>query len=238
MHKKVLGIIPARGGSKGVKRKNIRLVGDRPLIYWSIAAAQKSSLLTTFYVSTEDEEILDVACSFGAPCINRPDDLAGDNTPMIPVLQHLCNEAEKLHGKFDYILLMQPTTPMRTAKHIDNAIELMSNHMDCDSLVSVYQVEDCHPSRMYTNKEGLLSKFYEEPTGSLRQDLEPVYHRNGVIYLCNRELLMKSNKLICESPIPLIMNKTESVNIDDEQDLQIADFFMSKLITKNKSILE
>ena len=105
MDKKVLGIIPARGGSKGVKRKNIRLVGDKPLIYWSIAAAQKSSLLTTYYVSTEDKEILDVAHSYGASCFDRPDKLAGDHTPMIPVLQHLCGEAEKLHGKFDYILL-------------------------------------------------------------------------------------------------------------------------------------
>lgn len=234
MHKKVLGIIPARGGSKGVKRKNIRSVGGKPLIYWSIKVAQESKLLTNYFVSTEDKEIYDVAESFGATIFNRPHHLAGDQTPMIPVLQHLCVEAEKLHSRFDYILLMQPTAPMRTAKHIDGAIDLMSKRSDCDSLVSVYQVEDCHPSRMYTCKEGFLSKFYEEPAGSLRQDLEQVYHRNGAIYLCKRELLMEENKLVCESPLALIMNKTDSVNIDDEQDLRIADFLMSELAYKQK----
>lgn len=238
MHKKVLGIIPARGGSKGVKRKNIRSVGGKPLIYWSIKVAQESKLLTNYFVSTEDKEISDVAESFGATIFNRPHHLAGDQTPMIPVLQHLCVEAEKLHSRFDYILLMQPTAPMRTAKHIDGAIDLMSKHSDCDSLVSVYQVEDCHPSRMYTCKEGFLSKFYEEPAGSLRQDLEPVYHRNGAIYLCKRELLMEENKLVCESPLALIMNKTDSVNIDDEQDLRIADFLMSELAFNHKPVTE
>lgn len=238
MNKKVLGIIPARGGSKGVKRKNIRSVGGKPLIYWSIAAAQKSTLLKIYYVSTEDKEISDIASLYGALCLARPHNLAGDQTPMIPVLQNLCVKAEKLHGRFDYILLMQPTAPMRTAQHIDGAIELMSNHLDCDSLVSVYQVEDCHPSRMYTCNEGFLSKFHEEPAGSLRQDLDPVFHRNGVIYLCKRELLMEENKLVCESPLALIMSKADSVNIDDEQDLMIADFLMSELVFNHKPVLE
>lgn len=238
MTKKILGIIPARGGSKGVKRKNIRSVGGKPLIYWSIKAAQGSKLLTNYFISTEDKEISDVADSFGAAILNRPHHLADDQTPMIPVLQHLCGEAEKLHSRFDYILLIQPTAPMRTAKHIDAAIDLMSKHSDYDSLVSVYQVEDCHPSRMYTCKEGHLSKFYEEPAGSLRQDLEPVYHRNGAIYLCKRELLMEENRLVCESPLPFIMNKTDSLNIDDEQDLRIADFLMSELAFNHKPAAE
>jgi CMP-N,N'-diacetyllegionaminic acid synthase len=238
LYKKVLGIIPARGGSKGVKRKNIRSVAGKPLIYWSIAAAQKATSLTTYYISTEDKEISDIASLYGAACLSRPHNLAGDQTPMTPVLQHLCVEAEKLHGRFDYILLMQPTAPMRTAKHIDGAIDLMSKHVDCDSLVSVYQVEDCHPSRMYTCKKGFLSKFYEEPVGSLRQDLKPVYHRNGAIYLCKRELLMEENKLVCESPLAFIMNKNDSVNIDDEQDLRVADFLMSELAFNHKPVAE
>lgn len=226
-NKKVLGIIPARGGSKGVKRKNIRSVGGKPLIYWSIAAAQKSKLLSTFYVSTEDKEIANISSSYGALCLDRPHNLAGDKTSMIPVLQHMCIEVEKLHDRFDYILLIQPTAPMRTGHHIDAAIELISKCADYNSLVSVYQVEDCHPSRMYTHNEGFLSKFYEEPKGSLRQDLEPIFHRNGAIYLCKRDILMEDNKLLCESPVPLVMNKNESLNIDDEQDLMIADFLMS-----------
>ena len=229
---RTLGIIPARGGSKGVKRKNIRSVGGKPLIYWSIKAAQESKLLTNYFVSTEDKEIADVADSFGATILNRPHHLAGDQTPMIPVLQQLCVEAEKLHGRFDYVLLMQPTAPMRTARHIDGAIDLMSKHPDCDSLVSVYQVEDCHPSRMYTCKEGFLSKFYEEPAGSLRQDLEPVYHRNGAIYLCKRDLLMTKKLLLEDLPLAFFMSKADSVNIDDEDDLKIADLLMHQRINE------
>jgi len=229
---RTLGIIPARGGSKGVKRKNIRYVGGKPLIYWSVKAAQESKLLTNYFVSTEDKEIADVTGSFGATILNRPHHLAGDQTPMIPVLQHLCVEAEKLHGRFDYVLLMQPTAPMRTARHIDGAIDLMSKHPDCDSLVSVYQVEDCHPSRMYTCKEGFLSKFYEEPAGSLRQDLEPVYHRNGAIYMCKRDLLMTKKLLLGNLPLAFFMSKADSVNIDDEDDLKIADLLMYQRINE------
>ena len=83
-----------------------------------------------------------------------------------------------------------------------------------------------------------LSQLYEEPAGALRKNLEPVYHRNGAIYLCKRELLMEKNKLVCESPLALIMNKTDSVNIDDEQDLRIADFLMSELAFNHKPATE
>jgi CMP-N,N'-diacetyllegionaminic acid synthase len=228
---KILGIIPARGGSKGVIRKNIRLVADKPLIHWSIAEAKQSKLLSHYYVTTDDDEIAEVATSCGAQVIDRPSELAQDKTPMIPVLQHLCQEAELLNGiTYDYILLMQPTAPMRTSTDIDKAIELFHSTNNAHSLVSVYQVDDCHPSRMYRVNNDKLEKIYSEPQGSLRQDLEPIFHRNGAIYLCDRELLMFDGRLTCESPIPFIMPKTRSANIDDEQDLAIADFLMSQFV--------
>lgn len=228
MAKSILAIIPARGGSKGVLRKNIRSVAGRPLIYWAIRAAQEAHEVTKYIVSSDDDAILDVARSFGAPTIKRPRYLAGDTTPMIPVLQHLCMEAEQGGKNFDYVLLLQPTAPMRSAWHVDEAINMLVNQSKRESLVSVYQVTDCHPSRMYHLHKGYLSKFYEEPEGSLRQDLAPVYHRNGAIYMCSRDLLMKSGRLLCDTPIPYVMSKEESVNIDDEQDLMIADFLLSQ----------
>ena len=228
MPKSILAIIPARGGSKGVLRKNVRSVAGRPLIYWTINSAREANAVTKYIVSSDDDAILDVARSFDAPTIKRPKDLAGDTTPMIPVLQHLCCEAERDRSNFDYVLLLQPTAPMRSSHHIDEAINLLVNQSIHESLVSVYQVIDCHPSRMYHLQNGYLSKFYEEPEGSLRQDLEPVYHRNGAIYMCSRDLLMKSSRLLCDTPIPYIMSKEESINIDDEQDLMIADFILSK----------
>lgn len=227
MRKNILGIIPARGGSKGVIRKNIRLVADRPLIYWSIEEAKKSNLLSHYYVTTDDDEILEVATSLGALVIERPDELAQDNTPMIPVLQHLCREVELLNGiTYDYILLMQATAPMRTCADIDKAINILTSGDSFDSLVSVYQVDDCHPSRMYTCEDGRLIPFYDEPVGSLRQDLLPIYHRNGAIYMASRKLLMEQNKLISENALAYVMSKANSVNIDSEDDLRVADFLM------------
>ncbi|MGF1765946.1 acylneuraminate cytidylyltransferase family protein [Enterovibrio makurazakiensis] len=229
--KKILAIIPARGGSKGVKRKNIRSVGNKPLIYWSIKAAQSSTLITSYIVSTDDAEIKMVAESFGASVLDRETKLAEDKTPMLPVLQDVClNIERKQNVTFDAILLLQPTAPMRTEKDIDSAIELFLSDSENSSLVSVYQVDDCHPSRMYRISENCLEKIYEEPKGSLRQDLEPIYHRNGAMYICSRDLLIKENKLVCDKPIPFIMSKESSANIDDEQDLLIADFLMKKRI--------
>ncbi len=225
----VLGIIPARGGSKGVIRKNIRLVANKPLIHWSIAEAKQSKLLSHYYVTTDNSEIAEVATSCGAPVIDRPSELAQDKTPMIPVLQHLCREAELMNGiTYDYVLLMQPTAPMRTSNDIDKAIELLTGESDFDSLVSVYQVDDCHPSRMYTCDNGRLIPFYEEPAGSLRQDLLPVYHRNGAIYMSSRSLLMEEGKLVSDKTFAYVMSKSDSANIDDEDDLLIADLLMKK----------
>lgn len=229
MLKNILGIIPARGGSKGVIRKNIRLVAGKPLIHWSVVEAEKSDLLSHFYVTTDDDEISEVAASFGAQVIERPAELAQDKTPMIPVLQHLCREAELLNDiTYDYIVLMQATAPMRTSSDIDKAINMLISDKKFDSLVSVYQVDDCHPSRMYTCDKGRLIPFYEEPVGSLRQDLLPVYHRNGAIYMATRELLMEQGKLLSKNTLAYLMSKGNSANIDDEDDLIIADILMKK----------
>ena len=225
----VLAIIPARGGSKGVKRKNIRTVANEPLIYWSIKASKDSKFITETYLNTDDEEIARIGAEKGASLLMRPSELAQDKTPMIPVLQYVCLEAEKIHGRFDTVVLLQPTAPMRTGEDIDRAIELFHDSLH-ESLVSVYQVDDCHPSRMYRlGKEETLEKIYEEPQGSLRQDLEPIFHRNGAVYICTRELLMEKNQLTCDKPLAFIMSKSRSVNIDDEFDLRIADFVMSNL---------
>lgn len=224
----ILAIIPARGGSKGVKRKNIRSVGCKPLIYWSIDAAQQSESLKYVFVTTDDKEIAEVSSSFGAEIIMRPESLAADKTPMLPVLQFVCEKAEeKLGEQFNTIVLLQPTAPMRTAKHIDQAIAEFEQ-TSADSMVSVYKVDDCHPSRMYRINQGTLEKIYEEPAGSLRQDLESIYHRNGALYICKRDLLMNEGKLVCDNPTPFIMSKSDSANIDDEDDLKIADFLMTE----------
>ena len=144
----VLTIIPARGGSKGVLRKNVRDVAGKPLIAWTIEAALNSCVRDSFFVSTDDAQIAKVAKDWGAPVQLRPTSLAEDRTPMVDVIHCSLLENEKKHGKkFDYILLLQPTAPMREAKDIDRAIEALQAS-NASSIVSVYQVEDAHPARI------------------------------------------------------------------------------------------
>ena len=227
MNKKVLAIIPARGGSKGVPRKNVKIIAGKPLIAWSIDSAKQSNRVNHFYVSTDDAEIKKVSERFGAAVIERPEEFAQDRSPMIPALQHACAEAEKEYGKFDFIVLLQPTAPQRIASDIDESILLLDNS-GADSLISVYLVEDTHPSRMYRIHSGILESYAEEPVGSLRQDLEKVYHRNGAIYACKRDLLMEKGELIGSAPIPYVMPKERSGNIDDPLDFKITELMLKQ----------
>jgi len=223
---KILTIIPARGGSKGVPRKNLREVGGQPLIVWSIRAAKASKAVGELYVSTDDDEIAAVARECGVNVLRRPDALSGDRTPMIEVVRHALLECEERLGvAYDYFLLLQPTAPMRTAQDIDAAIGVLIESA-ADSVVSVYQVEDAHPARMFIIENDGLLPFCEEPAGSLRQDLPKVYLRNGAIYGCKRGLIKNEGILWGGKVSPYVMTKDRSANIDDMQDLLIADYLM------------
>lgn len=225
---KILAVVPARGGSKGVKRKNVRLLAGTPLIGHTIVAAKDSGLLSHIVVSTEDEEIANVSRSFGCEVVNRPIDLAQDNTPMIPVLRHALEVCEdKYNCVYDFVMILQPTAPLRTASLIDDSITKFIQSKK-SSLVSLYQVEDAHPSRMYTIINGKLKKIMEEPANALRQSLPPVYHRNGCIYISSRSLI-NENLIVGEDCYPYIMEEKDSLNIDTEMDLEYAEFIFSRL---------
>jgi len=219
-----LGIIPARGGSKGVLRKNIRLVGGRPLIAYTIAAAQGSELLSHFVVSTDDLEIARTATELGAPVLMRPSELAADDTPMVPVVRHALAEVGLA---FDAVAVLQPTTPLRQAGDIDGALRLLGES-GADSVISVYQVEDHHPARMYRLEQGRLVPYDIEPPARLRQGLPVVYHRNGAVYACRRGLIEDGQTLIGLDTRPYIMPRDRSLNIDDEFDLAIAECLLTR----------
>ncbi len=231
---KVLAVIPARGGSKGVKNKNIRLIGGKPLIYWSILEASKSKLISEFYVSTDSKDIQKISEAYKANILLRPSHLADDSTSMNETLQFLYKQLENLDKVFDIIVLLQPTAPFRSSEHIDLAIQKFIQSKNAKSLVSVYKVEDTHPARMYKldNNECLI-KVMNEPESYLRQDLDEMYHRNGAIYICTSKLLKEKGKLTCDNPLAFIMTKEDSINIDDEQDLEIANFLMEKKIKES-----
>lgn len=220
MQRRVLGVIPARGGSKGVLRKNIRLVDDRPLIAYTIDAARQSRLLTDYLVSTDDAEIADVARREGARVLMRPPELAADDTPMTPVIKHA------MAGEhYDYVVILQPTTPLRTADDIDTALQILFETR-ADTVVSVYLVDDHHPSRMYKLIDNRLIPYDKEPANRLRQSLPPVYHRNGAVYASRAAVILEQNSTIGANLRPYIMPRALSINIDDELDLAFADFLL------------
>lgn len=224
--KRVLGIIPARGGSKGVVRKNIREVAGRPLIAYTIEAARASRFLTRCIVSTDDKETAEISALLGCEVMDRPAELAQDETPTIAVVKHVFGLLESQGESFDYGLVLQPTSPLRTGPDIDSALQAL-DQSDADSVVSVYQVSDHHPARMYKLENGHLVSFDEKFASARRQELPPVYHRNGAIYTFRRSLL-DQDTLMGEKILPYVMAEDRSLNIDTEYDLVLADFILSR----------
>lgn len=228
---KILGIIPARGGSKGIPSKNIKELDGMPLIAYTIKAAIASNL-THVIVSTDSQTIADTAVNYGAnvPFL-RPDNLATDTSSSMPVAIHGLLEMEKLHNcQYDAVMLLQPTTPFRTTEDINNAISLLQEK-DTDSVISAVDVGGTHPARMKFLKDGLLvdPPFCEEKENQNRQELEPMFIRNGAIYLSKRNVLLKGTYK-GDSCAALLMPSKRSVNIDTIFDFEYAEW----LKTSNK----
>jgi len=224
---RVLGIIPARGGSKGVPRKNIREVAGRPLIAYTVDAALASRLLTRCIVSTDDQETADISASLRCEVMKRPIELAQDETPTLDVVKYAFDVLESQGEFFDFGLVLQPTSPLRTGLDIDSALQALIQS-DADSVVSVYQVSDHHPARMYRMENGRLVSFDEKFASARRQELPPVYHRNGAIYAFRRSLL-EQDTLMGQTILPYIMAEDRSLNIDTEYDLVLADLILSRM---------
>ncbi len=224
----VLGIIPARGGSKGVPRKNVRQVAGRPLIAYTLEAAAAARRLSRFVTSTDDAEIAAVAAECGSPVLRRPPELAADDTPMLRVVEHVLAASAAERGEPpEVVVLLQPTSPLRTAADIDAAVELLLT-TGADSVVSVYRVEDHHPARMYRLRDGCLLPYEPEPADRLRQALPAVYHRNGAVYACRRALIEERGTLLGGVVRPYMMPRERSINIDDEVDLGLAELLLRR----------
>ena len=227
---KILTIIPARGGSKGVPKKNIRLVGNKPLIAYTIEVALRSEVLDRIIVSTDSEEIAEISKRLGAeiPFI-RPKGLSIDSAPTLPVIQHAVKSIESNDlVTFDWILILQPTNPFKSTEDIGNAIKI-AEETSCDSIISVVQVFAHHPILMKKIKDNRLLDFsFKEKEGTRRQDYSPpAYMRNGAIYLTRREVIMEDNSIWGKSIHPYIMPESRSFNIDSEIDLEVAHNILS-----------
>ena len=229
---KVLGVIPARGGSKGVPKKNVKLLGGKPLIAYSIEAARAAKRLTRVIVSTDDEEIAEVSRRWGADApFLRPAELATDAAKAVPVIQHALEEMERRDDLvYDAVLMLQPTTPFRTGADIDRAIEILEK-TGADSVISVVDVEGHHPARMKYLEDGRLidPDFCEAYENQPRQELRPMYLRNGMIYLTRREV-MRSGSFKGSDCRALIVETHRSVNIDTPLDFELAEFLHKKIL--------
>jgi N-acylneuraminate cytidylyltransferase len=219
---RALGVIPARGGSKGIPRKNLKLLRGRPLIAYTIDAARKSRRLTHCVVSTEDAEIARVAAELGAEVVERPIELARDDTPSLPVVQHATEVVERSLGRFDAVFTLQITSPFRSAADIDDAIERLRTS-GAESVIGVVRVFDNHPARIKRIHEGRLVPFdTPEPEGIRRQDLPPAYLRNGAVYVTRRDVLARGS-LLGADQCPFEMPPERSINIDELLDFALAE---------------
>lgn len=223
--KSVLAIIPARGGSKGVPRKNIRLIAGKPLIAWTIQEALKSRYIDRLIVSTDDHEIAEIARKLGCevPFI-RPAELSKDETPGIAPVLH----AIKTIPGYDFVVLLQPTSPLRRHADIDCCIELCQSKK-ADTCVSVCE-PDKSPYWMFTiNDLGRMERLPDSgQAAARRQDLPAVYALNGAVYVADIKTLSLTESLLTTNTVPYVMSKTTSIDIDTETDLAIATFLLER----------
>jgi CMP-N-acetylneuraminic acid synthetase len=234
MTPEILGVIPARGGSKGVRRKNVRLLAGKPLIHYAVKAAQQSRFLSRVVVSTDDDKIASLCEGWGCEVLRRPADLAKDNTPMVPVMQHIIRA---LWDEQDYVaeitVILQPTAPLRQSVHIDEALALLQES-GAGSVVSVSAVPGhYHPHWQFSITDDgelkLLSgeEFREIP--KRRQDLPATFTRNGAIYAFRTEAFLELGTFYVPPSLAYRMHKEVSVNVDSVEDFWLAERQLSKL---------
>lgn len=222
--KTFLAIIPARGGSKRLPRKNILNLNGKSLIAYSIEAGLQSKYIDKVIVTSDDEEILSISKEFGADIIKRPDVLASDRATSFDAIKHTIENVDK----YDYIVLLQPTSPLRSATQVDEAIELLETK-EANAVVSVCEMDH---SPLWSNilpQDGSMQGFLRDEVLNKRsQDLEKYYRLNGAIYICKTENLLEEESFFLKENIySFVMDRESSVDIDEEIDFKIAEVLIN-----------
>ncbi|CAA6819454.1 MAG: N-Acetylneuraminate cytidylyltransferase (EC [uncultured Sulfurovum sp.] len=230
MHKNktFLAIIPARGGSKRLPRKNVLDLKGKPLIAYSIEAGLKSKYVDKVVVSSDDDEILKIAQLYHAETLQRPAFLANDTATTFDAIKHSIENLENENSKkYDYIVLLQPTSPLRETRHIDEAIELL-DEKDADAIVSVCEMEHSPLwSNTLDNSLSMQGFLKEEILNKRSQDLESYYRLNGAIYICKTERLLEEKRfLLKENIFAYVMSRECSIDIDEKIDFDMASLFI------------
>jgi CMP-N,N'-diacetyllegionaminic acid synthase len=216
----VLGLIPARGGSKGVPGKNVRLLGGKPMVAHAAAVARESGVIDRVLLSTDDVDIADAGRRAGldVPFL-RPASLAADDTPMLPVIQHAVAALGDMGWDAEIVVLLQPTSPLRTAAHIRAAVALL-RQTGADSVVTVVEVpRHLSPDYVMRIDEGRLRPFLPEGARvTRRQDARAAYSRDGTVYACWRRTLDRFGDIYGNDCRPLVIDAAESLSIDSPAD--------------------
>lgn len=224
MKKENAAIIPARGGSKGLSRKNVRKLDGIPLIAYSIRAALGSREVSRTIVTTEDEEIAGISRGFGSEVLMRPPSLASDDTPMADVVAHCLDELESTQGYVPgAFVLLQPTSPLRESRHIDAAFDILDQR-GCEAVIGVFEPSS-HPLKsLRLGEDGFLTGLVtDEFCFRPRQSLPAAYSINGAIFIARTSSFVRCKSLLPPKTLPYVMREAESIDIDSLEDLQSAE---------------
>lgn len=226
---KVIAIIPARGGSKRLPKKNIKLLGGKPLISHTIETALLSTSIDYIIVTSDCDDILNVASSYkDVLCLKRPEDLASDTASTVDVILHAIEYAKSFCSDISTLCLLQPTSPLRNSQDIDGAISLYNEQV----ATSVVSVSECsHPPQWFTKIEPIecFREFAKSLARARSQDLDKYYQLNGAIYLTDLKSFQAEEKFLTkENCFPYVMPQTRSVDIDSELDFKFAELLLKE----------
>ncbi|MCE7055286.1 acylneuraminate cytidylyltransferase family protein [Algoriphagus sp. AGSA1] len=224
MKKKVLGIIPARGGSKGIPKKNLQEIAGKPLVAYPITEAKRSEFITELVVSTDSTELASYLDNLGQKYILRPNEIAQDQSPVIETVFHVLEVLKKEGKEFDLVILLQPTSPFWKGAQLDEVIGLFEDDA-IEGVVSVVPSTESHPARMYDKESNdFLKPLIADAETLRRQDLSPVYSRNGCFYAVKTSALYKHNSLMPPVKKGYVMDPYWCLTIDTPRDLLLARF--------------
>ncbi|SKB71753.1 cytidylyltransferase domain-containing protein [Malaciobacter marinus] len=216
---KIISIIPARSGSKGLPKKNIIELNGKPLIFWTIKASIKSKYITKTIVSSDDDKILSISQKYKAEILKRPAELALDTTPTEPVIEHVLKNIENINT-YHYLILLQPTSPLRDENDIDKSIELLIKRK-ATALISTTVIDNKVLKAFKNNKYGYLEGILNNEYPFMRrQELPKILMPNGAIYIVNIQEFLKTRKLFTNKTISFEMSNEKSIDIDTRSDLK------------------
>jgi len=230
--KKIYAFIPARGGSKRIPQKNTHLLAGKSLIQYTLDSALKSSQIDTIVVSTDDPDVETISNQNDIKVLKRPPELAQDNSPTIEAILHFLDNYNEIIQDRDIIILLQPTSPLRTKHHIDEALDLFRSKQ-CDSVVSVTQPEHS-PYWCQKITNDILTPLFSEYLNTRSQDLPETFIPNGALYIASVKTLKKYKTYYCPKTIPYIMDRENSKDIDEPIDLIIVESIIR--IRENKDV--